>query len=548
MKLKSPLIPQSLQRVGSYEILEKKGQDYSGCYYTAKDSSTDLERKIHIISPDLVNNDSGLLLRFSLLKNLLSTLTHPYIVKILELNEWEGYYYIVKESHEDSNDPYISLENYFKTFKHATTSQLELIFSQLAEALSYLENLDIAYMNQGFNFDRLKLNQILIKDNKSSTHFNSNRSIKLDCFFETFLFWGENSNAALQQQISRTIYENCGNETNFFYEEFLTSYKTRQGLPSDPVTTQYAYGALCYYLATGFIPKGQYYKPSSLRRDLNTLWDEIIFNCLNAIYKKTYSGLTDVVHIIRPVVQNRQNFAINAFDKRQLPKLDIPKGMTLVSCEDKVELGANDGPLEEQPRFKARVAPFFIDIYPITCKQFKEFLPTYQPSTYSSGEDHPATLITWHMAKTYCVWRSQKEGLPPDSYRLPTEYEWEAAVRGSSGEQFPWGNQMVSQKVHCGQAQTKGSAPVDSYPAGRFGIYGMLGNIWEWTESLFQSHPFSNYSNKSYGNNFYTVKGGCWFTPVEQCRASLRAGYPVHERKGHIGFRCVRELPATLLS
>ena len=196
----------------------------------------------------------------------------------------------------------------------------------------------------------------------------------------------------------------------------------------------------------------------------------------------------------------------------------------------------------ERPRFRARIRPFLIDVAPVTCEDFEAFDKDYQRSSYSREDRSPATLVSLKMAQAYCAWRSEQEGLPNGSYQIPTEYQWEAAVRGSTGQQYPWGAEMDALRCFCGQDKDANALPVMSMPPGRFGLYDMLGNIWEWTQSSFRAHPFSEHVEKGYTSNLYTVKGGCWFTPHDSCRASLRAAFRAPERRGNLGFRCVRNI------
>ena len=98
---------------------------------------------------------------------------------------------------------------------------------------------------------------------------------------------------------------------------------------------------------------------------------------------------------------------------------------------------------------------------------------------------------------------------------------------------------MNASRVHCGRDKDSGSCNVQTHPPGRFGLYQMLGNVWEWTESTFDAHPFSEHQETGYGKNLFVVKGGCWMTPNAQCRASLRGAFSPRIDRGNIGFRCV---------
>jgi len=110
---------------------------------------------------------------------------------------------------------------------------------------------------------------------------------------------------------------------------------------------------------------------------------------------------------------------------------------------------------------------------------------------------HPVVLVTHADATAYAEWLSLTSG---QSWRLPTELEWEKAARGVSGNLFPWGNEYEASKLNSHDNGPFDTIPVGSFPEGAspFGMLDAAGQVFEWT------------SNKHPERQRYIVKGGSW--------------------------------------
>jgi formylglycine-generating enzyme required for sulfatase activity len=192
--------------------------------------------------------------------------------------------------------------------------------------------------------------------------------------------------------------------------------------------------------------------------------------------------------------------------------------MRLVSA-GKFTMGNDNGDTESRPASSIYVETFYIDKYEVTndmygicvsdgkCRMPKKPGSATRSSYFNNPNfaNYPAIYVDWKMAKTYCEWRGA---------RLPTEAEWEKAARGSDDERaFPWGDNF-----DCDFANHSGcvgdTAPVSQYDKGQspYGVYGMSGNVWEWTSSLFSFYPYSSTDGRENldvsGNR--VVRGGSW--------------------------------------
>jgi len=212
-------------------------------------------------------------------------------------------------------------------------------------------------------------------------------------------------------------------------------------------------------------------------------------------------------------------------------------------------------PWEDTPRrFHERsmqVAPFFIDKYPVTNAQFKQFLDAahYAPAdkvnflrdwtngNYPQGWDNrPVTWISLEDARAYAKWAGK---------RLPHEWEWQLAAQGTDGRAFPWGNQWLSGYTPVpamGRTMT-GPDPVDAHPqaASPYGVLDLVGNVWQWTDEFTDQHTRAAILR---GGEYYQPQGSIWYFPQayrndEHSKLLLMA--PGYDRSGGVGFRCVRD-------
>ncbi|MDF2550122.1 MAG: Sulphatase-modifying factor protein [Chlamydiales bacterium] len=344
-------------------------------------------------------------------------------------------------------------------------------------------------------------------------------AVYLDCYIESFLYFGDDLESALEARFYPALHDA---KSPLFQDECLFQAEERLGRLGrfDPIS--YAFTALMYQLIGQKKPLGYFASLAELAPERDPFWSHLV--------EESFSFPKSPEELLK---------SLSAYEQKlSTPKLTAirreptPEGMSLIEFSDKVLLGADDGAENERPRFRAKIAPFFLDQRPITNRQFQAFFPAYQRSIYSKGDDQPATLISWHMARAYCQWRSEREGLPPGTYRLPSEYEWEAAALGQSS--------LDPSLICCAQDKMSGARPVSSFAKDSFQLQGMLGNVFEWTASPYQSHPFAKTPKKN--PSLYIVKGGCWFTPAQECRPSLRNAHSPSVQLGHIGFRCARSL------
>ncbi|GAB4066816.1 formylglycine-generating enzyme family protein [Ancylobacter sonchi] len=283
---------------------------------------------------------------------------------------------------------------------------------------------------------------------------------------------------------------------------------------------------------------------------------------------------------------------------------------------------------EEKPAHRVSVAGFFIDATPVTNAQFRAFVeatghvtvaetapdpkdyPGARPEMLKAGSlvftppPHPVDLRNWQQWWAFrfrASWRkpygpgSSLKGLDEHPVvhiayadalayaqwagkELPSEAEWEFAARGGlDGTEYAWGEEFTPdgrQMANTWQGEFpfqnlaldgfERTSPVKSYPPNGYGIYDMIGNVWEWTADFWTTrhpeeaakaccipqNPRGGPEEASYDPGQPTiriprrvVKGGSHLCAPSYCRRyrpAARHAEPVDSSMSHIGFRCVR--------
>ena len=165
------------------------------------------------------------------------------------------------------------------------------------------------------------------------------------------------------------------------------------------------------------------------------------------------------------------------------------------------------------------------------------FRSEYDEDRKFGGDDQPVVGITWYAAQAYALWLSQF-ATKPNFYRLPTEVEWQWAAGGRQGtigkevRDYPWAdeNRKPDSKLLNYNGNVGETTPVGSYPEGATpeGLYDMAGNVWEWTDSWYDSSRSSR-----------VIRGGSWSYAAVHCRSANRLINTPGLRLNFVGFRLV---------
>lgn len=164
--------------------------------------------------------------------------------------------------------------------------------------------------------------------------------------------------------------------------------------------------------------------------------------------------------------------------------------------------------------------------------------------------DHPVVQVSWSDARAYARWARA---------RLPTEAEWEHAARGGLGDVlFPWGDARPDDIgfTPCNIWQGRfpqhntcrdgfmATAPAISFAPNGYGLYNMVGNVWEWTSEPFKVRSLKRQARKTNTNadGLKLTKGGSFLCHASYCfryRIAARSNSTADTATSHIGFRVV---------
>ena len=147
-------------------------------------------------------------------------------------------------------------------------------------------------------------------------------------------------------------------------------------------------------------------------------------------------------------------------------------------------------------------------------------------------EEHPVVLVSHDDATAYAAWFSEITG---ETWRLPTETEWEKAARGLGAYTFPWGNDWDAEALNSHDLGPFDTEPVGSYLHGAspFDMLDAAGQVYEWTASR---------SGAASGETRFFVKGGSWDDKgCGVCRPAARHVRPADLKHILVGFRLVKE-------
>ncbi len=220
---------------------------------------------------------------------------------------------------------------------------------------------------------------------------------------------------------------------------------------------------------------------------------------------------------------------------------------------------------DELPAHPVNVAAFSIGIYPVTVAEYacavraeqvpeprinddpyvrrpNEHMATWEQQL--QHPDHPVVNVSWNHAVAYVLWLAQVTG---QSWRLPTEAEWEKAARWDAKQQiariFPWGDKWDRARANALDGGSETTTAVGAFAANGdaspYGAHDMAGNVWEWCSSLAKPYPYNIKDGRELmsSSGRRVMRGGSWRVIPRYARAASHINYSRFHIQSDIGFR-----------
>lgn len=275
-----------------------------------------------------------------------------------------------------------------------------------------------------------------------------------------------------------------------------------------------------------------------------------------------------------------------------IPAGEFQMGDTLTAEEAESKYGGESSWYEDaHPRHKVKISrPYYMGEHEVTVGEYRKFVTStgYETTAekegtayglgedgvglqkglkwsspgFDQGETHPVTCVSWYDAEAYIAWLNKEDPDRPAGYKyaLPSEAQWEYACRAGSATSFYWGederdgegylNGMGEEWFPDGEHSDlvfpfndgyTATSPVGSYKANAWGLYDMLGNVFEWCqdwydEEYYGKSPETDPRGPASGSSRVN-RGGCWLCDAGFCRSASRDRRGPGDRSSGLGFR-----------
>lgn len=300
-----------------------------------------------------------------------------------------------------------------------------------------------------------------------------------------------------------------------------------------------------------------------------------------------YAGrkLNKKAKLIKDPQEYPDEYYVEVMDSMYLPASESYNGLRTIDVSKLVfryswmdiQAAAKDKSKDTRSKRSKYLKKENVAVYPDTTVWIKDFSYSYNEPMHNDyfwhdayGE-YPVVGVTWQQAKAFCAWRTlyknayqkRKGRLQVNSFRLPTEAEWEYAARGGvQSATYPWGNFFTKNDRGCFLANFKpnrGDYAADgalytveakSFEPNGYNLYNMAGNVAEWTDSSYDAAAYEYVSTMNpnvpdQSNKRKVTRGGSWKDVAYLIQTSTRDWEYGDSARSYIGFRTVQNYMGT---
>ena len=208
-------------------------------------------------------------------------------------------------------------------------------------------------------------------------------------------------------------------------------------------------------------------------------------------------------------------------------------------------MGSADGDADERPVHRVRIShPFYLGTSPVTEGQWEAVMGS-KPSRYPGDAQRPVEQVSWEETQAFIRQLNAQE--PGMSYRLPTEAEWEYAVRAGTTTAYSHGDDAMQLGQYAWYNVNAGRTahPVGQLQPNAWGLYDMHGNVWEWVQDWYGPYTAAlavDPQGPASGAR-RVFRGGSWIAGARYCRSADRSYVGPGSRLDGLGVRLLRTAP-----
>jgi formylglycine-generating enzyme required for sulfatase activity len=211
----------------------------------------------------------------------------------------------------------------------------------------------------------------------------------------------------------------------------------------------------------------------------------------------------------------------------------IPAGEFMMGSPGEVKDGLGT---DERPQHRVKITrPFYLGKFEVTQGQWKSLMGD-NPSKFTGNDDLPVEAVSWEDAQGFCQRLSKLTGR---RVRLPTEEEWEYACRAGTTDKYG-GTDSEKELAGCAAFGVDRTQPVGRKKPNAWGLYDMLGNVWEWCQDWYGPYSAGEQTNPAgpSAGQVRVLRGGCWNSDAYNCRCANRLWSKAATRRYNVvGFR-----------